>query len=343
VTRRHCRALVGARRVLVASAAVCAFVGPKVAVAQSPDPVASVFPDTIDLADVFELRIELAVPPGSVVYFPDTIPATAEVESRSPVEWRARGGPDGGATLELTYPLMAFGMGPVDLPALDIVTMPLEGEPKGERIPGGSVAGDWVDAPPAYVYAPNVTGQSVWVRPLYTSEDIVAGLSPRPPGDVQGLSWSLPAIALLLVFSAVIGGAAVTTTREWLSGRVPPGPEPVAPLSLAEVRARALSELDRMIGDGPYPSERAKGVYDASSGTVRGYAERLDPAWGPELTSTELMTRLGGRALAGGALVAEMGRAEAVKFGRLRPDATSTEAHLRTLREWVRSSPEVRP
>ena len=79
--------------------------------AQSPEPVAVLSADSVEIAEVFELRVEVPVPSGSVVYFPDYVPATDDVESFTPVDWRARRGPDGGATIELTYALMPFGMG----------------------------------------------------------------------------------------------------------------------------------------------------------------------------------------------------------------------------------------
>jgi hypothetical protein len=105
---------------------------------------------------------------------------------------------------------------------------------------------------------------------------------------------------------------------------------------------RALTEIDRLLAAGPYPAERAHELYEESSGIVRGYVERLDPEWGPELTSTELMDRLKGRSPEGAVLAAEMGTAEAVKFGRLRPHAEPTAAHLTVLRAWLAGQPEVR-
>ncbi len=80
----------------------------------------------------------------------------------------------------------------------------------------------------------------------------------------------------------------------------------------------------------------------SSSGIARGYVERLDPEWGPELTSTELMDRLKGRSPEGAVLATEMRTAEAVKFGRLRPHAEPTAEHLTVLRAWLAGRGEVR-
>jgi hypothetical protein len=84
-------------------------------------------------------------------------------------------------------------------------------------------------------------------------------------------------------------------------------------------------------------------LYRRSSAIVRGYVELLDTDWGPDLTSSELMLRLEARvdraAVAG--LAHEMGAAEVVKFGRLRPPQTVAERHLGTLRAWLEASAGV--
>ncbi len=311
--------------------------------AQSPEPVAALSADSVEMAEVFELRVEVSVPGGSMVYFPDIVPSTGDVESFSPVDWRARRGPDGGATIELRYELIPFGMGNIALPPIDVITMPLEDDAHGEDIPGRSIVGVWEERQPTVRYTRSITLPTIWVEPVYSSDDVVAGMSPRGPEDVVGFSWSWPSMALFLVFSMVIGGAVVTTTREWLADRAEPAPvPPPGPIPLDEARKQALTEFDRLLAAGPYPAERAHELYEESSGIVRGYVERLDPEWGPELTSTELMDRLKGRSPEGAVLAAEMQTAEAVKFGRLRPHAEPTAEHLTVLRSWLAGKREVR-
>ncbi len=311
--------------------------------AQSPEPVAVLSADSVKMAEVFELRVEVPVPGGSMVYFPATVPSTGDVESFTPVDWRARRGPNGGATLELRYALIPFGMGNIALPPVDVITMPLEDESEGQDIPGGSIVGVWEERQQTLRYTRSITPPTIWVEPVYSTDDVVAGMSPRGPGDVFGFSWSWPSMALLLLFSTVTGGAVVTTTREWLAHRARPAPvPPPGPTSLEEARKQALTELDRLLAAGPYPAERARELYAESSGIVRGYGERLDPEWGPELTSTELMDRLKGRSPEGAVLAAEMQTAEAVKFGRLRPHAEPTAVHLAVLRGWLAGREEVR-
>jgi hypothetical protein len=311
--------------------------------AQSPEPVAVLSADSVQMAEVFELRVEVPVPGGSMVYFPVFVPSTGDVESFGPVDWRARRGPDGGATIELTYALIPFGAGDVAIPRLDVITMPMEDDVDGQDIPGGSIVGVWEERQPTVRYTRGITPPTIWVEPVYSSDDVVAGISPRGPGDVLGFSWSWPSMALILVFSGVIGGAVVTTTRGWLADRAEAAPvPPPGPISLDQAREQALAELDRLLAAGPHPGERAHELYEESSGIVRGYGQRLDPEWGPELTSTELMDRLKGGTPEGSVLAAEMRTAEAVKFGRLRPHAEPTAAHLTALRAWLAGGPEVR-
>jgi hypothetical protein len=311
--------------------------------AQTPEPVAVISTDSVEMAEVFELRVEVPVPGGSIVYFPESIPTTSDVESFTPVDWRARRGPNGGATLELTYALMPFGMGNIVLPPVDVITMPLEDGVDGQDIPGGSVVGVWEERQPAFRYTRSITPPMIWIEPVYSTDDVVAGMSPRGPEDVFGFSWSWPSIALVLLFSTVVGAAVVTTTRELLADHPKPTQVPPhGPTLLDQARRQALADLDRLLAAVPYPAERAHELYEESSGIVRGYVERLDPQWGPELTSSELMDRLEGRSPEGSSLTAEMRTAEAVKFGLLRPDAEPTGAHLTVLRDWLGDPPEIR-
>lgn len=311
-----------------------ALVSPASTAAQDRGIALTLSSDSVRVAEVFDLVLTVPVPPGSRVYFPDTLPATADVESHGPVAWRARRSGDG-ATLELTWPLMSFGMGTTTLPRVDVIVQPLTGDADGRRIPGGSVVGSWSEAPAASPYTRGVRG-AVWVEPVYTSEDVTAGMSPRPPADVVGLGWSWPSALLILVFSSVLGAVVVSTIREWLSNRTASveGGTP-GPVSVREARRRAIAELERLRASGPHPPERAFELYGRTSRLVRSYAERLGGDFGPELTATELSGRLDAAGRATPALPTELRRAEAVKFGRVRPEAGTTEAYLDALLAWV--------
>ncbi|MGD8871778.1 MAG: hypothetical protein PVJ80_09435 [Gemmatimonadota bacterium] len=322
------------------AAVVAALLVPRPSQAQVPEPASTLSSDSVALGEVFEWSVDIPVPPESVVYFPDTLPATPDVESFAAVEWGAGRGPAAGATVTLTYPLIAFGTGTLTLPRLTVIVEPTDDDTEGERIPGGSRVGSWSEAPATSRRALGLT-TTVWVEPAYTSDDILAGLSPRPPADVVGLGWSWPSIALVLVFATVLGGTVVTSAREWLENRPEPaaGPATRAP-TLEEARRAAIDALDGLLAAVPHDGNDAFDVYARSSRIVRDYVEWLDGAWGPELTSTELMAELDGAGLADPELLAEMRRAEAVKFGRVRPASATTRTHLRILRSWLE---EARP
>jgi hypothetical protein len=306
--------------------------------AQEAAPSAALSADSVAMAEVFDYAVRVPVPAGSIVYFPDSVPATPDVESFAPVRWDAERAEGGGATLVLTYPLIPFREGFVTIPAPDVFVVPREDGDEGERLPGGSLVGAWSDAPRALRFATDIPSQRVWVRYVYTSQDIVDGLAPQPPRDVMGFSWSWPSIALVLLFSSVIGGAVTTTTRGWLATRQAPArPTSAGPPSLADARLHALSQLDRLLAN-VVAGERVLELYTESSGIIRGFVERLRPDLGLDLTATESMERLEAASEGSPDLFAEMRQAERVKFGRLRPDRDAAEHHLRTVRTWVEDS-----
>jgi hypothetical protein len=310
--------------------------------AQAAEPTASLSADSVRMAEPFELRVRAHVPAGSTVYFPDTLPRNAEVESFGPVSWRAERAADGGADIALAYPLIPFGIGSVALPSVEVVTTPSRADALGPSLPGGSVVGAWPDAPrgiAAGIVRARSPELSVWIQPMWSAEDVAAGVSPRGPDDVMGLGWSPWTLLFLVVFTAISARAAAPWARAWLARRGRAGG--VAPLggpTLEELRLAALAELDS-IAAAPYAAEAEQSLYTATSGAVRGYVERLDPDWGPGLTSTELMESLiAGRETAR-ALASEMRSAERVKFGRFRPGRSAFASHLHTLRSWLSAAP----
>jgi hypothetical protein len=133
---------------LVAIVVIAAAAAP--VAAQDAPLVGEVAYDSVALADVFDLRVHIPVPPGTILYFPDTLPASDELESIAPVEWREASGENGGATVTLTYRLIAFGIGSVPIPEFAAVLAPVgpDGPPEGAavtEIAGGSFVGAWDD------------------------------------------------------------------------------------------------------------------------------------------------------------------------------------------------------
>ena len=307
----------------------------------TPSPTISASTDTIEMGEIFELKVGIAVPPATIVYFPDTLAATVNLESAAPVRTRAEPAEDGGALLTLTYPVMAFGMGTLPIPGFDVLMAPRGDQAGVEVLPGGSVVGSWIDAPlrTGSVRLTRIPRQAVWVAPVFTPADFIEGIDPMPANDVAGGAWNWPSLALALLFSSVLAVTLVSTTRAWLtdsSGGGAPHEDP----TLEALRQLALRQLDDLLAGGIHSEGRLLDFYARSSGIARRYVEAMDRDWAPSLTSGELMGRLhkrwGEEAVAG--LPIELGAAEVVKFGRLRPDHTAAERHWQALRDWVDAS-----
>ncbi|MGE0160227.1 MAG: hypothetical protein AB7T31_12525 [Gemmatimonadales bacterium] len=297
--------------------------------------------DTVPMGEVFELLVRVPVPPGSVVYFPDTVARTEVLESHSRVAWDAADAAGGGATLTLTYPVIAWGAGVVPVSGFDVFVSPLRGAPPtaAPALPGGSYVGPWGDAPSrgaAYVQPLRVPRRGVWVTPVFTQEQMEAGVDPMPAADVLGPSWHWPSVALALLFT---GGLAALGLRQWRRARETRRERSIA-WSPARSRRHALDELDGLLAEKLPAEGRTRELYTRSSWIVRRFVGRIDPRLGCDLTSSELMSRLAGRTNGqrGTALFREMGTAEVVKFGRARPGPADAEAHVRALRAWVEGS-----
>ena len=298
--------------------------------------------DTVPMGNVFELLVRVPVPPGSAVYFPDTVASTEVLESHAPVRWDAEPASDGGATLLLTYPVIAYGAGLLGVSGFDVFVRPAGDVPGGApALPGGSFVGAWSDAPVRGgedVRPFRVPRRGVWVDPVFSEEELDVGVEPMPSADVVGASWHWPSIALGMLFAA---GLVTVGTRAWRSqatGRRRGASARV--WTPAESRRDALEQLDRLLGEKLPSVGRMHELYTRSSAIVRRFVRRMDSELGADLTSSELMGRLEGRTNGsrGTALFREMGTAEVVKFGRMRPGEREAEAHIRSLRDWVEGS-----
>ena len=324
----------------VSTAVALALTAPA-ASAQSASPfTVGLSADTVEMGELFELRVSVPVPPGSVVYFPDTLPATVNVESAEPARVESESVPDGGARLTLSYPMMAFGTGTLPVPGLDVLIMPRGDRTEGVALPGGSVTGAWNEAPPRSGPAlTRVPRQAVWVVPVFTPQDLVRGIEPRPANDVVGGDWNWPSLALALLFSSVLAVTLVSTTKEWLTRSGRGGIAHEDP-TLEALRQRALRQLDDLLAEGLHTEDRLLEFYTSGSGIVRTYVEAMESEWAPSLTSSELMGRLRSRSgePAAGSLPGQLGLAEVVKFGRLRTGPEAAKEHWRSLRSWVEDS-----
>ena len=286
--------------------AVVAVRGAAPAAAQvTAEAVATLSADTIGLGDVFQLFVTVEVSPGSAVYFPDSVATAFALESFRPVTWSAESAGDG-ASLTLTYPLIAFRVGLAPIPGLDVF-IGRAADVGGERLPGGSVVGSWRDIETGTVVSASlpraaIPRREVWVSSIIVLEDIASGLEPDRPRE------------------------------EALASAPPPDSDLVR-------WQKALDELDRILALGLHTEGRTDEFYSRSSAVVRTFVEAFDAEWRSSLTSSELMGRL--EASTNGSaseLYASMRAAEIVKFGLLRPDASTAEGHWGDLRTWVHAS-----
>ena len=321
-------------------------VGPAVAlavlaasvVAQERAPRVELSADSVEMAQVFDLVLRLDVPAGSAVYFPDTLGATPYIESHGKVEWRVeRAGT--GATLTLRYALIPFGTGRVQVPGVDVVVAPVasaEGE-EGEDIPGGSRVGTWADVPGASsaIRRHRSEDVEVWVEPVQTDEELASGAMPRPPDDVMGFGWSWPNVVLIGLFTSALAAAGTTSTRDWLARRRADVPLSGPRTTAEAARLAALAEIEGLLAGALHATDDEVALYRAGSDVVRRYVERLDPDWGPGLTSTELMARFRRTGAAADTPARALETAERVKFGRLRTGSDGARSYLEVLRAWL--------
>jgi hypothetical protein len=315
---------------------------------QAPPPsTVEVSAGTVPLGATFELRLSVSVPSGRTVYFPDKLPSTDAVESHGAARWKAQPAA-GGATLSVTYPLIALGIGDVSIPGFDVRIGPLDAAAGVASLPGGSSIGAWDhawdragDAGPASGVLAGVAARRVRVASVFQLEGVLAGVGPMPAADVIGASWNTTSLALLLASSCVLVAVLATTMRKRLRSRMRSEGSPVIVESAPDdAKREALNELDGLLALGLHTAGRTREFYTMSSGIVRRYAERLDPRWGPGLTSTELVRELQahGNAVPVDELWSEMNAAEVVKFGQLRPEIVAAEAHWRAVRSWIEKS-----
>jgi hypothetical protein len=295
------------------------------------------------LGGAFELRVSVSVPSGSAVYFPDTLPDAGAIESHGVVRWAAQATAHG-ARLSLTYPLIAFGVGNVQVPGFEVFIGPVSQVAGGASLPGGSVIGAWNSARSSDQVSSvlaRIAPHELRVASVFELEGVLAGVGPMPAADIVGRNWNLASLGLLLVFSSVLIGALVSMTRKRLflrAGADGPGVTSIAPLE--DARRAALRELDDLWAMGLHTQGRLREFYALSSGIVRRYVQQFDRGWGANMTSTELMRALRTRGVDElvESLSDEMSAAEVAKFSQVRHEPGMAEAHWQSVRRWIHES-----
>ena len=328
-----------------------------------------VSPDTVELGDPFTLHATVYVPPGRELRVPAALLPEWGVESFRRVRTDVVEVGDGSLQVALEYDLIPFEIGLAATPQLEMTSG--EAEAVGERVrvedvPAGNadpveaaitqntqntqsatVTGELAGAAARPQDRLVIAGRRVFVTSPILLDDIARGLQPRPPADVVGFNWNLPAALGASLLSLLLLGVVTVQAREWLAARATVAARVQAPREAPEEwRERALAELDRLLARGHHRAGRLRDFYEDSGDVIRAYMAHFDPSWNRSRTATELMRDLAG---APGwpdldALAGAMGRGEVAKFAASaarESGARAAERDWETMRAWVHASGEA--
>ncbi|MDX1675518.1 MAG: hypothetical protein R3314_12045 [Longimicrobiales bacterium] len=265
--------------------------------------------DTARVGDVVPVVVPVPVAPGERVVWPDTLPVTGDLENAARVTERVDTLADGQRVRTGVYAVTPWRTGELSLPVVTV-----------EVVGGGE--------------SPRTTRA---VLPALTVVSVLppdtTGVEPRPARGVLGPSWAWTTILLLVL--ALLAAIAVLV---WWWRRRRPGDQAVEPLApRIPPRERALAMLDAARKAGLLERGEVKEFYTRFSDAVRDYMAALEPGWGEDLTTTELLSRL--RAQVGPSEAAGLREvldpADRVKFARREPDGDTAVAEWEAARQWV--------
>jgi hypothetical protein len=284
----------------------------------------------------FALKLQIRVAPGLLVFLPDTLPAAVAIGSVGAGAWTLAAAPGDSTDVQATYPVMGYRSGMMELPRLPIATKP---RPVDDGGPAVRKLAELSSAEGADLRQIPLGSRGIGVLAEQEAAAESGLLRPSPPGDVLGEGRSFWVIVAAGIASmAGLGGAGMLLPG-WFARR---GTALLHRLRGRSPRRDALRELDRVRSLGWHLNGRADDFYAASTDAVRRFAERLEPGWGPALTTCELYAqleeRLGREHVA--SLAPPFATAEHVKFGRYRPSPAEAEEDWSVLREWIRGGPE---
>lgn len=301
-------------------------------------------PEQPSFGEAFDVHVTLRLRPAAVAFLPDTLVPTDAVESVGPGVWSEVPAPGDSVEIRATYRVIGFREGWAELPSLELGIRPAPAA-EAEREGGIDDAAGAVAGSAGGIERRVIHLGAVEVAPYLPMADPGAGdgapeFAPRPPADVLGGEWSLwqlLAVGIASIVAIAVAGV-VIIPRWWAAG----GATMVARLLGRTPRQRALRELDRILSLGWHRDGRMADFYASSTGTLRRFAERIDPAWGAALTTSELLARLQERWGPDGfqPLASTVAVAERVKFGAYRPSADAAERDWGMIGDWIRGAPE---
>jgi len=293
------------RAALRATAVAIAMIGATAVRVTAQELRSALTADEIAVGDVFNAVVRVVVPDGFAAIFPDSIGLGPDLElAGRPYETTLD--EPGGTEVTRIYPVTAWRPGEHALPAL---TVRVEG-PEGGRELSAQLG-------------------TISVRSVLPPD--TAGVQPRPPRDVLGderLLWPW-LLAALLALACVV--AAFIAWRLWRRKGEAASVPALSP------RERALAALDRARSLGLIETGEFKTFYSMTSEAIRHFLASMDPAWGVDRTTSELIAGMS-QTLDHSDLVRlrdALFRADLVKFARHRPAADEVVAEWQAMRDWV--------
>ncbi|HEX2204296.1 MAG TPA: DUF4381 family protein [Longimicrobium sp.] len=265
-----------------------------------------VAPETVTVGERFRVTASVRLPPGSWVEL-DAPPTSERVMAVGKPETTL---PDSAASvLRTVVEMVAWSPGPAEVLVATARVTDADG---GTRMA------------PVALQLPVVRS----VLPADTTKH-----RPRGAKDVFGpdRDWRLLALAAALALVALALALWWVVRRRKRRGRVVPGPRPGA-------RQRALAELERARTSGHAEAGRWKAFYSMVSDALRGYAAAMDPAWSPDLTTSELVARMrrdGVSPERAAPLARALEAADLAKFARRPFTPETAHADLAAARAWV--------
>ncbi len=275
----------------------------------------AVLPDSCTIGDVVRAAVWVELPAGFKVAFSDSLPIADTLENAGKRLIQQRALPNGGVEVAAVFPVTPWRTGDHPMPLVRVhVVGPGLDTLIDARLPGLHVRS---------------------VLPADTTKQ-----KPKPPAGVVGpdrLLWPyiLAALLALLLLALLI---------YWLIKRLRRRVVVLVPEERLTARERALRDLDRVRASGLMEAGESKLFYSRATEAVRQYLDTLDPAWGADRTTSELIPRLRRLDLKVAAALARLlDRADLVKFARLRPAQSEVLTDWMEMRKWVETFPEPQP
>jgi hypothetical protein len=164
---------------------------------------------------------------------------------------------------------------------------------------------------------------------------------PRPAKAVLPLEQATPASWLWLLLLLALLAALAVAWSAWRARRR----RPPAPVRRASPRERALAELDAALAGSDLQNGELRAFHSAVAHAVRRYLAELSPAWGADLTTSELLGRIRSSRSVGRAeadrLRSLLQHADRAKFAPERVAPAEAQRFWESARAWVASFPEA--